>query len=231
MSCSRTQHGGGRVSNPRPLAPESDTLPLSHRAPRKFICNICEEARLNVTAGHFCVSCEQYLCEECKTYHSRVKALKSHQVVRTDEIPSLSSLTLGSESTETPLCREHEREFKYFCVSHMTELCQTCRLMEHKTCDKVVPFEKAAKDVFTEGHSEKILKSLKEIIDSFGKCKSTAQGNKDKLYKNKQSATDSVNQARKTIESHLDKIEAAAYVDIDKVFNTEMKQVEDQLHV
>ena len=33
MSCSRTQHGGGRSQTPEPLAPESDTLPLSHRAP------------------------------------------------------------------------------------------------------------------------------------------------------------------------------------------------------
>ena len=197
----------------------------------KIICNICEEAGLNATASYFCVSCEQYLCEECKQYHSRVKATKSHQVIGTDEIPSLSSLILGSEASETPLCREHEQAFKYFCVSHMTGLCQTCRLMEHKTCSKVVSIETAANDVFTEGHSKNIQKSMEEIIDCFSKCKHTAQGNKTKLYKNKHSAIDNVKQARKTIDDHLDKIEAAAYEKIDRIFKTEMKQVEDQLHV
>ena len=35
VSCSRTQHGGGRL---RPFAPESDALTLSHRAPHKGLC-------------------------------------------------------------------------------------------------------------------------------------------------------------------------------------------------
>ena len=74
---------------------------------RKNICNICEKGDLSVTADYFCVSCEQYLCVECKQYHSRVNATKSHQVIGTDEIPSLSSLTLGSEAMETPICTEH----------------------------------------------------------------------------------------------------------------------------
>ena len=39
MSCSRTCSTRRRyVSNPGPLAPESDTLPLSHRAPLLFTC-------------------------------------------------------------------------------------------------------------------------------------------------------------------------------------------------
>ena len=48
-----------------------------------------------------------------------------------DNIPAISSLYLGSESVEQVLCREHSQEFKYFCKSHMTELCITCRKMEH----------------------------------------------------------------------------------------------------
>ena len=33
VSCSRTQHGGGGFRPPQPLVPESDALPMSHRAP------------------------------------------------------------------------------------------------------------------------------------------------------------------------------------------------------
>ena len=53
-------------------------------AGRKITCNICEEGGLTVGADYFCVSCEQYLCEECKKYNSRVKATKSHQVIGID---------------------------------------------------------------------------------------------------------------------------------------------------
>ena len=198
---------------------------------QKYVCNICEQADLSVPAKHFCVSCEQYLCGECKIHHSRVKATKSHQVIGTDEIPTLTSLTLGSEAMETPVCTEHERPFEYFCVRHMAILCITCKLLGHKACGRVIELEKAACDVFSEGHSRNILKSMEELIDSFSKCKDTAQSNRDGLYKSKQSEMDKVKQTRITIDNHLDKIEAAAYKDIHSAFTRELNQVDDKLHV
>ena len=198
---------------------------------RKNICNICEEGGLSVGADQFCVSCEQYLCQECKKYHSRVKATKSHQVIGTDEIPTLTSLTLGSEAMETPVCTEHERHFEYFCVPHMAILCITCKLLGHKACGKVIDLEKAACDVFSERHCRNILRSMEDLIDSFSKCKDTAQSNRDELYKSKQSEIGKVKQARMTADHHLDKIEGAAYEQIHTAFTRELNQVDDKLHV
>ena len=198
---------------------------------RKNICNICEEGGLSVGADQFCVSCEQYLCEECKLHHSRVKATKSHQVIGTDEIPTLTSLTLGSEAMETPVCTEHERHFEYFCVPHMAILCITCKLLGHKACGKVIELEKAACDVFSEGHSRNILRSMEDLIDNFSKCKNTTQSNRDELYKSKQSEIGKVKQARMTADHHLDKIEGAAYELIHSDFTRELNQVDDKLHV
>ena len=199
---------------------------------RKNNCNICEDLGLSVRADQYCVSCEQYLCEGCKQYHSRVKATKLHQVIPiTDGIPSLISLTLSSESTETSVCKEHGQKLEHFCVSHMTELCEACRLTNHKKCEKSVPIKSAAHDMFSESHSEKILKSLKEMINGLSRCKILAQSNKGNLHQNKQSAIDSVKQVRKTIDNHLEKIEAVAYKEIDRVFLAEMKRIDEQLYV
>ena len=198
---------------------------------RKYVCNICEEADLSVLAYYFCVSCEQFLCGECKTFHSRVKATKSHQVIGTDEIPSLTSLTLGSEAMETPICTEHERPFEYFCVGHMEVLCKTCNLIEHKACEKVISFEKAACDMYTLGHSKTILKSMEDLIDSLSKSKAMVHSNRDELNKSKQSAMDKVRQTRKNIDNHLDKIEASAYDEIQSIFSRNLKRIEDHLHV
>ena len=192
---------------------------------RKCVFNICEQAELNVQADHFCVSCEQYLCGDCKQHHSRVKATKSHHVIGTDEIPSLSSLTLGSEAMETPICSEHDRQFEYFCVGNMAILCMPCKLIGHKACTNIIELEKAACDVFSEGHSRDILKSMKDVMDSFSKCKDAAQSNRDELYKSKQSEMDKVKQTRKNIDNHLDKIEAGAYEEIHSAFTRELKQV------
>ena len=127
---------------------------------QKNLCNICTDGDLSVNTDYFCVFCEQYLCLGCKQYHSRVKATKSHQVLGTDEIPTLSSLTLGSEAMESPTCSEHGRRFEHFCVNHMTIICQTCKLIEHKKCTNIIELKKAACDVYSEGHHSNIHKSM-----------------------------------------------------------------------
>ena len=90
--------------------------------------------------------------------HSRKSSVASR-----DKIPDMSSLFLGSEEVEPVLCREHGLEFKHFCKVHMTEMCITCRRMEHKNFKKVLDIEKATEDIFSEIHGEKIIQSVKDL--------------------------------------------------------------------
>ena len=198
---------------------------------RNTLCNLCEEGGLKVKADQFCVSCEQYLCDGCKLFHSRVKATKFHEVLGINEIPSLTSPTLGSEAMDTPTCKDHQRPIMHFCISHMTELCPTCRMMEHKKCNNITEFRKAIRSVFTEEHTTRIHGSLENLICHFNKCKDNAERCKDNLFKDQQSAIDNVKQARLSVDKHLDRIECDAYAEIDKVFKAEMKQLDDLLHV
>ena len=198
---------------------------------RKNICNICEKGDLIVTADYLCASCEQYLCGECKLYHSRVNATKSHQVLGTDEIPTLSSLTLGSEAMETPICTEHGRRFEHFCVNHLTSVCQTCKLIEHKACTSIIELTKAACDVYSEGHSRDILKSMEALLDGFSKCNEKAQNSKDDLYKYKDAEINKVKQTITNIKSYVDKLGSAACEEIGAAFADELNKVEDRLHV
>ena len=71
-------------------------------------------------------------------------------MIGTDEIPSLTSLTLGSEAKETPIFTKHEKQFEYFCVGHMASLCKMCKLLKHQACEEVMELEKAACGVFLE---------------------------------------------------------------------------------
>ena len=198
---------------------------------RNNICNICEKGDLSVTADYFCVSCEQYLCGECKLYHSRVNATKSHQVLGTDEIPTLSSLTLGSEAMETPACSEHGRRFEHFCVNHMTIVCQTCKLIEHKACTNIIELTKAACVVYSEEHNRDILRSMEALLDGFSKCNEKAQNSKDDLYKGKDAEINKVKQTITNIKSCVDKLGSAACEEIGAAFAEELNKVEDRLHV
>ena len=113
-------------------------------------------------------------------------------MIGADEIQSLSSLTLGSEAMETPMCAEHEREFKYFCVTHMTVLCPTCKLIEHRACTKITKLQNATNYVFSGGHTKDILKGMEELLHGFSKVKDNVQNSKEVLFQSKQLEIDKV---------------------------------------
>ena len=147
-----------------------------------------------------------------------------------DNIP-VSSLYLGSEEVEPLLCREHGQEFRYFCKGHMTELCFTCRKMEHKHCKTVIGIEEAAENIYSKIHGKKIVQSVKDLIDRFKDCKVAAEYLKSLFPNKRELVVDKVRKARKNIDDYLDELEANAIAEIDQNFKNDIDTKEEQIHV
>ena len=147
------------------------------------------------------------------------------------KIPDISSLYLGSEEVQPVLCRDHGQEFKYFCKGHMTELCITCRRMEHKNCKTVIDIEQAAATIYSDDHGEKIIQSVKYLIDRFQDCKVAAENLKSLFPDKIESAVDKVRKARKDIDNYLDELEDRAVDEIDRNIKKDIQTKEEQIHV
>ena len=148
-----------------------------------------------------------------------------------DKIPDISSLYLGSEEVQPVLCRDHGQEFKYFCKGHMTELCITCRRMEHKNCKTVIDIEQAAATIYSDDHGEKIIQGVKDLIDRFQDCKVAAENLKSLFPDKIESAVDKVRKARKDIDNYLDELEARAVDEINRNIKKDIQTKEEQIHV
>ena len=156
---------------------------------------------------------------------------RKSDVDRRDEIMDLSSLHLGSEDAEPVLCREHVQECKHFCKIHMTELCSTCRRMEHKKCKRVVDIKEASEDIFSKIHGEKIIQSVKNLIERFNDCKAAAENLKSKFPNKRELAVDKVKQARKYIDDYLDELESTAVAEIDQNIKKDKKAIDEKIDV
>ena len=209
---------------------------------RNRLCDICCKEGRRIHSVCFCQQCEQYFCVDCKNYHSEARATRSHEIKEDTgslkyvseaqmDMPSLSSLTLGSEPVDPPVCKEHGHEFKYFCKSHKLQLCLTCRRVEHKNCKTVINIEQAAREVYSECHGGKTIQSIKQLAERFGECQATARKSKTDLPGKRQSAIDSVKQTRKSVDAYLDKLEANALAEIDEIFDKETKALDEQINV
>ena len=148
-----------------------------------------------------------------------------------DKIPDVSSLYLGSEEVEPLLCREHGQEFRYFCKTHMTELCITCRKMEHKHCKTVIGIKEAAENIYSKIHGKKIVQSVKDLIDRFKDCKVAAENLKSLFPNKRELIVDKVRKARKDIDNYLDELEARAVDEIDQNIKKDIQTNDEQIHV
>lgn len=195
------------------------------------LCSSCDENGQMTEAVFYCLLCESNLCFKCMKNHSITKATESHEIIGIEELISMSSLDLGSEALiETPLCKEHSQNFKHFCMEHRIGLCHTCRLMDHKACKEVMRIEKAAAQVYSEGHSEKILKSVCGLQDTFEELKILWKRNREKLIQQRQTALDSLKEIRQRINSYLDRLESTAIAKIGSVSENEIKSIDDRLN-
>ena len=158
--------------------------------------------------------------------------LKSNESWRKNKVSDIqSSLNLGSTGVEPMLCREHEKEFKHFCKNHMTELCITCRRMEHKNCKSIIDITEAAENIYSNIHGKKITKSVKDLSERFNDFMTAAENLKNKLPNKRQIALDELKQARKDLDDYLDTLQARAVADIDQNLQDEKKALEEKIHV
>ena len=78
-------------------------------------CKNCDENQ----AIFWCEKCAQYYCESCcNTIHSN-RALQSHSVILSTERMS-------------PICSEHDDNFRYWCTQCKVLICRDCILFQHK---------------------------------------------------------------------------------------------------
>lgn len=194
-------------------------------------CDACFEEKQEINAEYFCLQCNEYLCCDCKNYHKKANVTKSHELMCIENVHCLSSLTFGSDSFETPVCRDHEQEIQYFCKSHMEELCSTCKLMTHTTCKTIIGLKQATKDIFSDKHCEMIEKSMKDLLASFASYKRMLVGNKGKLFDRKTQAIDNMKEMRRKIEVQLDQLEVDAIKKIEKVCYEETKSLNEKLQI
>ncbi|XP_052096624.1 E3 ubiquitin-protein ligase TRIM71-like [Mytilus californianus] len=80
-------------------------------------CEICVSA----PGSQYCLECEQYFCENCKTFHIRQKLSKNHQFqYSSDVIPEGKSK-----------CKEHNEDVSFVCNTCNVAVCSSCVTGSH----------------------------------------------------------------------------------------------------
>ena len=112
-----------------------------------------------------CLSCSEYLCENCYAIHRRLKATRDHNMITLEKIKK-SDKKLGVQSVQRKqYCEEHDDEvLKLFCKTCNKVICRDCALVKHREHDYAFIREVRPE---TQEHLELLLKKVEEKEKEF----------------------------------------------------------------
>jgi len=89
---------------------------------QKLIC-IDEENE----ATHYCLECQDYLCEICEKSHQKIKTTKNHQLISIEKLKDKNQINVISKSNSQVYCQIHQcEEIKLFCEHCKEPICSLC---------------------------------------------------------------------------------------------------------
>ena len=97
---------------------------------RFMYCDPCKYDERLAIADTFCFDCKEYLCPQCKHFHTKLQATRNHSL-------SGGYVQHQKETKELLLkqCDIHRTsEVKFYCHSHKCVLCSICKASIHSGC-------------------------------------------------------------------------------------------------
>ena len=110
-------------------------------------CAICNRA----SGVHFCIQCDQLLCEDCKTSHLRSTVSRNHTFARGPNIQQKAIVE----------CTDHKKDFIFFCEECDVLICRVCTTKTHKKHD-ITDIKDSVKEL-----ESKIPKYLNSKVDNY----------------------------------------------------------------
>jgi len=111
-------------------------LQASIAADRNVSCDVCHDElgdcsnEQDNTAVSYCGECNQYLCERCRRYHSKMTATKHHALTSTGGKDKYNRIPKQGSKT----CDKHEDEqLILFCHDCNGVVCLKCNFEQHKS--------------------------------------------------------------------------------------------------
>ncbi|VDI21920.1 Hypothetical predicted protein [Mytilus galloprovincialis] len=143
-----------------------------------LMCGTCDRRSKTTEAVKYCTDCEDGFCSECLDFHENMKVATSYHVI---DIKVVDEITFNISK----FCKVHsDMVLEYFCSDHDALCCRSCMASYHRSCDKIIPVDVAAKGV-------KNSTMYEEIVTDVGTLNAAIIELGDKREKNISSLDDS----------------------------------------
>ncbi|XP_061180278.1 uncharacterized protein LOC133188809 [Saccostrea echinata] len=171
---------------------------------RAKFCDPCKRGDEEKEAVSWCRECGEALCDQCTTYHKRVKMLMDHAVFSLEEIRTQPRKIAETEE----VCYLHPRKnVEAICHNHDKLCCMDCVAYDHSECKKVMPITDAAKEIKGSKAITNLIIKLKQIDNQAVSVIESRSANVEELQKQQETIIYEIQKLRAEIAKHLEELE------------------------
>lgn len=179
---------------------------LRSSEPCEPMCTPCQLDNSHKEAEGFCVICKEYLCASCVDYHQRLRATKSHSILKGTNIPNCPS-TNNDQTACTEVCKKHPDKFiEYICHDHVVFMCVACATTGHRSC-KIDYIPDAAQTFLESTEYKTLVSDMEKTRDKLGEIDQKIKLKQEKVDAIQQSFIEDLQNARTIINELFDKKE------------------------
>ena len=106
-------------------------------------CDPCKFGGTEVNGTHYCTTCAEYLCKNCKKSHQRFKATRNHKIVSSTDVTSSEQEQNASQFMVFCAC-DNASEVTCYCEGHNKVACMACKSVKHRKCNVTTLKDKSA---------------------------------------------------------------------------------------
>ncbi|XP_062594659.1 tripartite motif-containing protein 3-like [Saccostrea cucullata] len=100
-------------------------------------CDICDRREEKTPASHWCMDCNDALCDICLKVHLHGKTTAGHSCLAIAEMRKIPLESLMKQKNKVP-CSKHNELITLFCVDCREPLCVQCMAVSHRRCENVI---------------------------------------------------------------------------------------------
>ncbi|XP_052075317.1 tripartite motif-containing protein 45-like [Mytilus californianus] len=176
-----------------------------------MFCGTCDRRSRSTKAVKYCTDCEDGFCSECLDFHGSMKVSSSHHVIDINAVD-------GIGFNISKFCKVHpDMVLEYFCSDHDKLCCRSCMASDHRSCDKILPIEVAAKGVKSSTTYEDIVTDVRMLISTVMELGDKKEKSVSTLDDSKVTVQQEVQYFQKRLQTRIQEIAVALMCKVDKV--------------
>ena len=171
-----------------------------------YECDPCKSDDKVKEGKHYCQTCQEYLCDECRNYHKKFKEMRNHIILSGSMAHNHGA---GDQGIPGVKCDCNKNLVEIYCNTHKEVICGFCKTVKHsgRCSTNSIQDYCASKAYPHSGGVEHILRKTKPLKAKMERMQSEEQTNKNTFETLGDNCIAKIRQYRSKLVTLLDNIE------------------------